>query len=291
MPFLYPDGRSVDISEQCSLEELYKKGQLNENDSVFILGTSDQLSDSATIEPDETYFVVERPTNMSPMLTSICNGILLSTLISISCCFRFKSQGPFKTRKALEAILCELRGLGVNAFVCNAPRKLNVCPLLTDYKWDCCADCDTYGECNDDDFDWSPYQPSMVTRLDKEYPYTKCDSYMWILTFPKHESKFETECKIAFGIIPHREGERKSQRVRENNKYQINLTNSDGKYLESICSSLSTDRKRVTWSFVGPSDIIPVTREILEASKGSVDKNHEFYDNIQGQLAQMLARV
>jgi hypothetical protein len=131
----------------------------------------------------------------------------------------------------------------------------------------------------------------MEDTLDKERPYTTCPSELWIMTFPLEMSTFSEECKIAWGIIPHREGKQKKSIVRQNNKFQIEITNSDGEPIKTVCAAYSSERKKVSWKFVGPMDHRPITREILESSKSAIDASHQHYDNIMGQLDQMLARV
>lgn len=292
MSLKFPDGSpQIELDTPKSIQSLRDEEVIPRSAGVCTLGEPELLSNGTILHPGEIYFVLPRPTELSPMLQRIVDDTTIDTLLTMACCFRFRSTGPIRTRESLRSILIELRGLGVDAFCCSPPRKLNIRPQLTPYPWDCCADCDTYGECNNDDFDWTPYEDSMEDRLDKERPYSTCPSELWIMTFPLEMSKFSEECKIVWGIIPYREGKQKKQTVRQNNKFQLEITNSDGEPIKTVCAAHSSERKKVSWKFVGPMDHRPITREILESSKSAIDASHQHYDNITGQLDQMLARV
>lgn len=289
MSLKFPDGRVVKFEPSCKLGELRENYDIPWTADVFSSDGGDALNDDTMLSSEDTYFIVERPTEVSQLLASILGSITYQNLLKDDCCIRF-TAAKFTTRESLRSILNELRGLGLDAFSCNAPRVLNICSQSVPYEWDCCADCDTNGECDNDDFDWTPYQV-FKTKLNKSKPYKSVETEMWILTFPPGRARFAEQCRIYWGIIPHREGRSKSQRVRQSNMFQIDLITPDHEQLETLCAAISSDEKRIEMEFIGPKNKTEVTREILEASKKDIHRTHPYFDNIQAQLDDMLSNI
>lgn len=277
--------------DPVKLIDVLEQHNIYASSSIFELGESEPLGPDTPVDPEKNYFVLDRPTEVSRMLQRVLGVITLDDLLTKACCIRFRSRGAFTTKEVLRSIVIELRSLGVDAFIGNAPRDLNVREQFTPYQWDCCEDCDTRGECYNDDYDRTPYEDTMEDRLDKERPYRACKNQMWILTFPPSDATFAEQCKIAWGIIPHRENKPKSMRVRQNNKFQIEITNSIGEKIRTVCDSNSTDAKRIDMSFVGHRNLVSITREIIGASKIAIDPGHPHYDSIMRQFDQMASRV
>ena len=279
MPFHNMTGSLMEIDENVNtIGDLRQRGLIGSNSSVFVTSDPDtEIVDAHPIDPDTDYFVLDRLIEPSSLLASVLGNIRLDTLYQRSGCFQFSCGTNFLTKESLRSIVVELRKHGLIVRVSNAVRTQHFRSQLTPYKFDCCIECETCYSCNDDDFDMSPYEDTMEYRLDKDRPWKPCKSRLDIHTFPPGDEKmaeaFNRYC------------------LRDANKYQFDITNSDGDIIRNVCKAESKDRKRITISRVGHRRLIPITREILEASMQVVDKNHEYYDKIQYQLGEMVTNL